>query len=91
MVSQPPPGLAGIIIFTLAAARAGSGSVPATAIAAMDLRKVSLRIRCLRGGFANPTMFAAKAVNRLSERLGETLMPRDRAAPARLCLLRSAP
>ncbi len=44
VVSQPPPGLAGIIIFRLAAARAASGSVPATASAAMDFRKVSLRI-----------------------------------------------
>ena len=44
VVSQPPPGLAGIIIFTLAAASAERGKAPEAARAARDFRKVSRRM-----------------------------------------------
>ena len=48
--SQPPPGLAGIIIFTLAPAWALKGYAPAAAKAARDFRKWSRRMECsLRG------------------------------------------
>ena len=43
VVSQPPPGLAGIIIFN-AAVWADTGKLPTAAMAAKDLRKVSRRI-----------------------------------------------
>ncbi len=44
VVSQPPPGLAGTIIFRLPAARAVNGSAPMAASAAIDFRKVSRRM-----------------------------------------------
>ena len=44
VVSQPPPGLAGSIIFMAVAAWADSGRAPAAASAIMDLRKVSRRM-----------------------------------------------
>src|SRR3990167_3640565 len=42
--SQPPPGLAGIIILMLALAQARLGRAPAAAMAARDFRKVSRRM-----------------------------------------------
>ncbi len=44
VVSQPPPGLAGIIIFSVVAARVASGRPPARARPARDLRKASRRM-----------------------------------------------
>ena len=44
VVSHPPPGLAGIIILTLAAARADKGKAPVAAKAARDFKKVSRRM-----------------------------------------------
>jgi hypothetical protein len=44
LVSQPPPGLAGIIILMLLAACAVMGKTPAAAKAAKDLRNVSRRM-----------------------------------------------
>ena len=44
VVSQPPPGLAGSIILTAAAACADRGSAPAAAKAARDFRNVSRRM-----------------------------------------------
>src|SRR5215208_2157334 len=44
VVSQPPPGLAGIIIFRLAAARAAKGMALLAASAAAVRRKVSRRM-----------------------------------------------
>ena len=41
---EPPPGLAGNIIFMATAARAGSGRLPTAASAARDFKKVSRRM-----------------------------------------------
>jgi len=44
VVSQPPPGLAGIIIFKLAAASALKGKAPEASKAAQVFKKASRRI-----------------------------------------------
>ncbi len=70
VVSQPPPGLAGIISLRLGAAAAGKGSAPAAASAARDLRNSSRRMDV--SWLEWEPMVDSTAVNPLSRNLGIT-------------------
>jgi hypothetical protein len=89
VVSQPPPGLAGIIILMLAGGQwADRGKPPETASAAMDLRKVSRRMSVSLVQMANRTDDARrKPVKRLSAVLRENTHANVGAMVPRMQLL----
>src|SRR3954469_3528148 len=72
VVSQPPPGLAGIIIFRAAAARALSGSEPAAASAARLLRKVPRRMLLVSRWMGCVGDHARRACQSAVRHIGET-------------------